>query len=120
MLEEIGLGHRLNRRPRQMSGGEQQRVAIARALIKDPLVIFADEPTGNLDRAGGDRIVQLLRHRQLAGNGTLVIVTHDAGVNWQNATANLPNAMVVDLVFQKKDHTLTAATYGRSLWRTKL
>ena len=77
LLEEVGLGGRLNRRPRQMSGGEQQRVAIARALIKDPIVIFADEPTGNLDRAGGDRIVQLLRDRQVAGNRTLVIVTHD-------------------------------------------
>jgi putative ABC transport system ATP-binding protein len=77
LLKEVGLEHRLNRRPRQMSGGEQQRVAIARALIKDPVVIFADEPTGNLDRAGGDRIIQLLRDRQVAGNGTLVIVTHD-------------------------------------------
>jgi putative ABC transport system ATP-binding protein len=60
-----------------MSGGEQQRVAIARALIRDPIVIFADEPTGNLDRAGGDRIIQLLRDRQRQANRTLVIVTHD-------------------------------------------
>jgi putative ABC transport system ATP-binding protein len=60
-----------------MSGGEQQRVAIARALIRNPIVIFADEPTGNLDRAGGDRIIQLLRDRQRQGNRTLVIVTHD-------------------------------------------
>jgi putative ABC transport system ATP-binding protein len=77
LLEQMGLGHRLRRRPAQLSGGEQQRVAIARALIKDPLVIYADEPTGNLDRAGGDRIIQLLRDRQRAGNRTLVIVTHD-------------------------------------------
>ena len=77
LLAEIGLGHRLKRRPAQLSGGEQQRVAIARALIKDPIVIYADEPTGNLDRAGGDRIIQLLRDRQRAGNRTLVIVTHD-------------------------------------------
>ncbi|HLG51009.1 MAG TPA: ABC transporter ATP-binding protein [Chloroflexota bacterium] len=77
LLAEIGLGHRLKRRPAQLSGGEQQRVAIARALIKDPIVIYADEPTGNLDRAGGDRIIQLLRNRQRAGNRTLVIVTHD-------------------------------------------
>jgi putative ABC transport system ATP-binding protein len=77
LLEQMGLGHRLNRRPAQLSGGEQQRVAIARALIKDPIVIYADEPTGNLDRAGGDRIIQLLRDRQRAGNRTLVIVTHD-------------------------------------------
>jgi putative ABC transport system ATP-binding protein len=77
LLKEVGLGHRMKLRPRQMSGGEQQRVAIARALIKDPIVIYADEPTGNLDRAGGDRIIQLLRDRQRAENPTLVIVTHD-------------------------------------------
>ncbi|WP_406701273.1 ABC transporter ATP-binding protein [Singulisphaera sp. Ch08] len=77
LLEEVGLGHRMKLRPRQMSGGEQQRVAIARALIKDPLVIYADEPTGSLDRAGGSRIIQLLRDRQQAANRTLVIVTHD-------------------------------------------
>jgi putative ABC transport system ATP-binding protein len=77
LLKQVGLGHRLKLRPRQMSGGEQQRVAIARALIKDPVVIFADEPTGNLDRAGGDRIVQLLRDRQKSAGGALVVVTHD-------------------------------------------
>jgi putative ABC transport system ATP-binding protein len=77
LLEGVGLGQKLNRRPRQLSGGEVQRAAIARALIRDPVVIFADEPTGNLDRAGGDRIIQLLRDRQRAGNRTLVIVTHD-------------------------------------------
>jgi putative ABC transport system ATP-binding protein len=77
LLQEVGLGHRMNLRPRQMSGGEQQRVAIARALIKDPIVIYADEPTGNLDRAGGDHIIQLLRNRQRATNRTLLIVTHD-------------------------------------------
>jgi putative ABC transport system ATP-binding protein len=77
LLKEVGLGHRMNLRPRQISGGEQQRVAIARALIKDPAVIFADEPTGNLDRAGGDRIIQLLRDRQHEGNRALIIVTHD-------------------------------------------
>src|SRR4051812_14832476 len=76
LLEEVGLGHRMNLRPRQMSGGEQQRVAIARALIKDPIAIYADEPTGNLDRAGGNRIIEILRERQRTGNSTLVTVTH--------------------------------------------
>jgi putative ABC transport system ATP-binding protein len=77
LLEAVGLGHRLDHRPWQLSGGEQQRIAIARALIKDPVVVLADEPTGELDRKTGDEIYRILRSLQADRQSTLVVVTHD-------------------------------------------
>jgi putative ABC transport system ATP-binding protein len=77
LLTRIGLGNRLHHRPHQLSGGQQQRVAIARALIKDPPLILADEPTGELDSKAGDEIFGILREHQAARGRTLVIVTHD-------------------------------------------
>ena len=76
-LDAVGLGHRLNHYPAQLSGGEQQRVALARAFVMRPKLLFADEPTGNLDAATGHGIVELLFDRQRAQGTTLVLITHD-------------------------------------------
>ena len=76
-LDAVGLRHRLDHYPAQLSGGEQQRVAIARALAPRPSLVFADEPTGNLDAATGARVVDLLFERRRATDASLVIITHD-------------------------------------------
>ena len=76
-LEAVGLGHRLDHYPAQLSGGEQQRVAIARATVSRPALLFADEPTGNLDTATGAAIMDLLFARAAEAQATLLVITHD-------------------------------------------
>ena len=77
LLTLVGLGDRQDHKPDQLSGGQQQRVAIARALVTDPVIVFADEPTGNLDSESGDEILRLMRRACDEKQQTIVMVTHD-------------------------------------------
>ena len=98
-LDRVGLSHRLTHYPRQLSGGEQQRVAIARAFAMEPRVLFADEPTGNLDTATGQKVVELLFEINRDAGTTLILVTHDAKLAQQcDRSIRLEAGKVVDSI----------------------
>ncbi|HKI79063.1 MAG TPA: ABC transporter ATP-binding protein [Ignavibacteriaceae bacterium] len=98
LLNNVGLSERINHKPAELSGGEQQRVAVARALSNDPDIIFADEPTGNLDSANSDAIHELIIELRDKFKKTFVIVTHNAGL-----------VELADKVFEMKDGKLLAS-----------
>jgi putative ABC transport system ATP-binding protein len=76
-IEDVGLGHRLGHQPSELSGGERQRVAIARALVTNPEIIFADEPTGNLDSKSGKKVMSIIQHLNEEYGKTIILITHE-------------------------------------------
>lgn len=95
-LRKVGLGHRLDHRPSQLSGGEQQRVCIARALINSPKILLADEPTGNLDRENTRLILELLKALHLSEHFTIILVTHDPFVaRWSERIFTMEDGKVI-------------------------
>jgi putative ABC transport system ATP-binding protein len=97
LLDTLGLSDRMHHKPTQLSGGEQQRVAIARALANDPAVILADEPTGNLDSANGERIMRQLLDLRTSLGKTVVLVTHDPVIATRtDRTIHLRDGLVVE------------------------
>ena len=102
LLRSVGLGDRMHHYPIQLSGGEQQRVALARAFVLQPPIIFADEPTGNLDSENGTHILNLLLERNRTSGATLVLVTHDAQVSAHaDRRVMLRDGMIVEDTMQR-------------------
>lgn len=100
MLERVGLSDRMDHHPSQLSGGQQQRVAIARALINNPPILFADEPTGNLDSKTGKDVLEMFRQLNHEHHITIIVVTHDPEIASQmNRMVHIHDGLIVDGVF---------------------
>jgi len=109
-LERVGMPHRIHHYPAQISGGQQQRVAVARALVGDPLILLADEPTGNLDSKNGDSVMELLAELHHSGS-TICMVTHDPRyVGHAKRTVHLFDGKIVDGTTELSALRLSTAT----------
>ena len=96
-LDEVGLGHRMNQRPSELSGGEKQRVAIARCLAKSPQLIFADEPTSALDGENGQIVIKLLRRAATEHGAAVICVTHDPRLEaWADRVIHIEDGVIID------------------------
>jgi ABC-type lipoprotein export system ATPase subunit len=106
-LERVGLGHRLHNHPSQLSGGQQQRVAIARSLVNNPPLLFADEPTGNLDSRTSKEMLQLFQELNAEEGITIILVTHDAGVaSYAKRTIKIHDGVIVEGAFKDTDEVI--------------
>jgi ABC-type lipoprotein export system ATPase subunit len=105
LLERVGLGDRMDHEPSQLSGGQQQRVAIARSLVNQPSLLFADEPTGNLDSRTSVEILQMFQKLNRTDNLTIIIVTHDAEVaEYASRIIHIKDGLIVDGAFTATSH----------------
>lgn len=104
MLKRMGLGDRLHHRPTQLSGGQQQRVAIARALIVDPVVLLADEPTGNLDSKSSHEIMELISKLHKEEKLTIILVTHEPDIaSYAEKIIRMQDGKIVDIEYRKRE-----------------
>ena len=107
VIDTVGLGERLTHRPSELSGGQQQRVAVARALASRPEIIFADEPTGNLDSHSGAEILEFMRHAVREHGQTIVMVTHDpVAASYSDRVVFLTDGRITDQLFDPTPDTV--------------